>query len=1211
MNHNSHTYYQNHHDDDEGYDQLVVDEDEEYQEDLFLQKHYGPPRTIGGLGLVHDDDDDESDEDEDVYNANHSYHAAQNPYHGNAQSNNFHHGQSALSDSGEEEVEIYIEDEYNEMDMDHHNIQLLNGSLSVRSPFLDAIREEEDEEPVFANPSSYPSLGSGRHFQRLSNGGLKNGQINDGSGGFNPWNNNNSRQSSLSMALAEKHLQQKQEQQQQQQQQQQKQVREQGAMMIEQQQANFNSMNQNDDSKPRGPRPPLMLGRPRSNTSSLPRLTTGFDVPSSTTSTAAVASSTIDQDTMDVTTMDLVAKQNKAKDALRESQMSPENAIQDLEVKRVLEGSAALASATAAASLSKTAVPAVAASFSSSSSSPSHGGPQSTDSTPLPSSAALAVNAATITSTSDSKPFSSSNGADDKQVATASFGQDTQRSIDDFFGMVKSDLDKRIQEAIQEVEQKFLNRVQRLEQHTATLTGMPPPNINGDTTGDGSNNGDIIDLASLPKSTMDVMTQNPKGSLALRKEILSHVTEKVGDLDLRVNQMEVLVSYKLVDIESKVQDLHGAHNSIAQKVHQVAKSHKSNMQGVRAGDGVGEDTIAAEEARISAAMQPYREIDAQGNEAEAFLEPIDSDVDENSSNSHEGVVSIRERSARAGGSANGSSELVDASTAIVDLRKELRELGMRYQELNDGLLTDLMGQMRDAKLMLFQTVDEVDGRISKRVDRIEAEMHSKLLSEIEGRMQERVRAMEQTSARLEKCFDRMEGRLGALETVLASRRPRPESMYQLMQQQFQQHQHQHQHQSDSGVSGSFPQRAGTFSGFPSSPPSSGHMSVTSVLFSAEADINGDQGALSTTLTNGYNPSRGAIVSSPTESIYNSSQVKPIWMPSHNTSTSSSSSYAYKNLSTSVPLVASPLERGTVIGDRIGTIHPENISKVNHTPTTPVKDKFQNSIPITPIKERFQNLLAASSSSMTTPSGSTPSSSAAAAAVTTTTTTADQRSVGQASRLRRVSLSSFDANSLSALKPVRPTTATCSTTATAVTATPAALSIITTTTANTTSSHTPRSSNGSSASTRSNSSSSISSKGTSVSESSRSKSPEVKRPSSASSTRSTSSLLTAKLNSVGSNAGIGSGSGSGSSAGHSTTRTMQRAMTFDTLQSKSSISNSLSSSVSSSMSSPVMIKTNGNSSNSKPTQGPSSYRDLLHFWKAGGSANAKVSQGAAA
>ncbi|KAF9986461.1 hypothetical protein BGZ65_007515, partial [Modicella reniformis] len=695
MNRGTLTYYQNHVE----YDELHVDEEEEYQEDLYLRQHHGRPR-LGGL-VVHD-----NDSDDELYSSNHRHHGFHTSYHND--------GDGDGDDDDEDEDVIEVEDDYDEVDMDQHNIHLLSGSLSVRSPFLDAIREEEEEEPVFANPSSYPTLGTGKHFHRLSSG--------DGFGGWA------SKRSSLEIALAEKQLLQKQQQQHQQQQ-------EEMDSVEDDQQANFNNTNQSDGSKPRGPRPPLLLGRPRSNTSSLTKVTTGFDIPGASGTTNGK------QDTVD------------DKNTLRETQMSPENP----EVKRVLEGAAALASASTSTSKgseeNKTA-----------------------DSTPLPSSANGDASTNTVILSRSIGEIGVGPGPGPgpgvgagagveagvgagrgSTSPSVSFGQDTQKSIDEFFGMVKSDLDRRIQEAIQEVEQKFLHRVQRLEAHTATLAGAPP--------GESMN----LSEASKPGSLMESLTrplpadQNPGGSLALRKEILSHVTEKVGDLDLRVNQMEVLVSYKLVDIESKVRDLHGAHNTIAQKVHQVAKTHKSNMQGVRAGDGVGQDTITAEEERISKAMEPYRDIDSEGRGADAFVEPIDNDA------APEGVVSIRAR--RAGETAG---ELVDASSAIVELRQELNTLGMRYQELNDGLLTDLMGQMRDAKLMLLQTVDEVDGRVSKRIDRIEAEMHSKLLSEIEGRVQERVRAMEQTSGRLEKCFDKMEGRLAALETVLASRRPRPE-----------------------------------------------------------------------------------------------------------------------------------------------------------------------------------------------------------------------------------------------------------------------------------------------------------------------------------------------------------------------------------------------------------------------------------------------------
>ncbi|KAF9187823.1 hypothetical protein BGZ51_000995 [Haplosporangium sp. Z 767] len=1029
MEHSTPVYYEDHRND---YDQLVpIDEDEEYREDLFL-KHYNRPR-LGGLGLIHDDDDDS--ETGDDYSD--------------------HHNRANYQDDDDGDEELDDDDDYDELDMDQHGIHLLSGSLSVRSPFLDAIREEEGEEAVFTKPSSYPSLGSGRYLNRLSGEGVGS------------W----AKRSSLGMAIAEKQrLQQQQE-------------------ASDRQQSNFNNTNHNDGSKPRGPRPQIVPGRPRSNTSSLTKVTTGFDIsPSSTFAQGQDASE----------------KAKKDEHALRQSQASPESTMQDLEVKRVLEGATALTSSSASSLRGEI--------------------NNSAESTPLPSTASVNPNAHTISLSSSARDGNATSPGGQDYVV--SFGNDTQKSIDDFFGMVKSDLDKRIQEAIQEVEQKFLDRVQRLEKHTAALAGVPPeaallPESAG--TSDGPKPGSLMESLTRPLPAH----QNPGGSIALRKEILSHVTEKVGDLDLRVNQMEVLVSYKLVDIESKVQDLHGAHNSIAQKVHQVAKSHKSNMQGIRAGDGVGQNTIDTEEARISAAMQPYRDIDAHGNGASAFLEPIDDD-DEG-----EGIVSLR---APSGGKA--STDLVDASSAIVELRTELQDLGMRYQELNDGLLTDLMGQMRDAKLMLFQTVDEVDSRISKRVDRIEAEMHSKLLSEIEGRVQERVRAMEQTSSRLEKCFDKMEGRLGALETVLASRRPRPESMYQLLQQQIQQQQQQDE---ENGVS----PHAGTFAGFPSS-PSSGYRSVTSMLFSeadskpsetatqytrprrrtlAENGIYPDNTQLSrqdsydgplmmletdsmhSTLKSSsppsskshssYDRSAMVMVASPLEGFVTPAQARPVWSPSRGVPTTAVSSTSASTTS----MVSSPLERGTVIGDRMGTIHQEYTPRTSYVPSTPTKDKFS--------------------------SGSSMASSGKESD--------GQGSTGQGSRIRRVSLSSFDANSLSALKPVRPST----TAAAAEKST--STSIVTTMTTMTTM-------------TTQHSGDNDSHGNISVKSSS-------------------SSLLTAKLN--GSN-----GSGSSSSA----TKTMQRAMTFDTLHSQASAVSTITKTV------------------KAPVQGPSSYREILHFWKAGGSGN---------
>lgn len=442
MNHSEPVYY------DDRFDELAVDQDEEYREDMFLRRHYG-----------HSEDDDTEDEDDGFSNAYH--HQGPQDFH---------------LDDVNDEVEGY-EDEYDEVDMDQHNIQLLSGSLSIRSPFLDAIREEEDEEPVFTKPSSYPGPGSSRFLSRRSGDG------------YGVWS---ARNSPLGIAKDERNT------------------------ADDQQQANFNNTNQSDSGKPRGPRPPIQLGIPRSGTTSsspsLPKVTSGFAIPLPTVS-----------------------------QGIDDNQGLTESTIQDLEVKRVLEGAAALASGLSSAS---TAAPDL-----------GNGGggleTKSTDSTPLPS--VVSVNTLSHSS-------SSSRGVapdDSSSDPTVSFGQDTQKSIDDFFGMVKSDLDQRIQAAIQEVEQKFLQRVQRLEEHTAVLAGVPEdlPASSGDNGNyGGAKAGSLMESLTRPLPAH----QNPGGSLALRKEILSHVTEKVGDLDLRVNQMEVLVSYKLVDIESKVRRYTGA-----------------------------------------------------------------------------------------------------------------------------------------------------------------------------------------------------------------------------------------------------------------------------------------------------------------------------------------------------------------------------------------------------------------------------------------------------------------------------------------------------------------------------------------------------------------------------------------------------------------------------------------------------------------------------
>lgn len=431
---------------------------------------------------------------------------------------------------------------------------------------------------------------------------------------------------------------------------------------------------------------------------------------------------------------------------------------------------------------------------------------------------------------------------------------------------------------------------------------------------------------------------------------------------------------------------------------------------------------------------------------------------------------------------------------------------MRYQELNDGLLTDLMGQMRDAKLMLFQTVDEVDGRISKRVDRIEAEMHSKLLSEIEGRVQERVRAMEQTSSRLERCFDKMEGRLGALETVLASRRPRPESMYQLLQQQ------QQQHDEESDLS--YVQHAGTFAGFPSSPS---HRSVTSMLFSdmnAKADQSNNN-TLTARPRRALAESNSSSPDSPTPGSSDSGQeneegIMMLEVDDH-------SSTIKRQHAASKALMSSPLD-GFVSQAQAKPVWSSRAGRATASVPIPIPSRSEykpatSYVPTTSYisaKEQAEKMASGSGSSQ--PSSSMP---------------------GGSSRLRRVSLPSFDASSLSALKPVR-----AAVTAEDGRSTPP-VSTLTVTTSTTTTTTTI----------------------------------QGDRPSS--STGSVSSLTSKLKSSTSALSSPISPTGSGATA----TKTMQRAMTFDTMHSQATST----------------TKTSRTS-----VQGLSSYTELLHFWKTGGS-----------
>ncbi|KAI1309132.1 hypothetical protein EDD11_004143, partial [Mortierella claussenii] len=330
------------------------------------------------------------------------------------------------------------------------------------------------------------------------------------------------------------------------------------------------------------------------------------------------------------------------------------------------------------------------------------------------------------------QPLQESNGINNNTT-----GQ--QQSVEGMYQDMSQDLERRIQQAAQQGELQLADRVQRLEVQTGAAVAL-------------SNASDIMQYVETEEDRLlMVPSYHSRGSSTLRKEMLSNASQKIDELDDRVEQMESMVSYKLNDIEYKVQGLQEGHHRTTHAMDEASMSQQDST---------------------STEIQMYRP-----PQHDTMNEALDIDSNYNSNHSP------------------NSTALVDTST-IMELRQELQSFGMQYQELNDSLLTDLMSQMRDAKLMLYDSVDEVDKRLGMRVDRIEAEMHAKLLTDIENRIQERVRAMEHTSHRLERCFEKMEGRLGALETVLAStsRRQRPESAYQALQVQQQKEQQQKQQQ---------------------------------------------------------------------------------------------------------------------------------------------------------------------------------------------------------------------------------------------------------------------------------------------------------------------------------------------------------------------------------------------------------------------------------
>ncbi|KAG0218455.1 hypothetical protein BGX31_011613 [Mortierella sp. GBA43] len=297
--------------------------------------------------------------------------------------------------------------------------------------------------------------------------------------------------------------------------------------------------------------------------------------------------------------------------------------------------------------------------------------------------------------------------------AHSSHDMDRPATAEERYDEVRTDLDQRLQQAVQKMEQHFADRVQQLERRTSQKLGLEQAPEQG------------LDLDQGPLGMQQ--PNRARGAIATKNEILSNTSQQVDDLDTRVNAMEYLVSFKLHDIESKVQELHNGHSAMTHTMHQAGVPPNAKPSSVSEGD--------------------------LPNEMQRYQNPLPA------SNNNDDLAVIDKAS-------------------IIELRQELKAFGTQYNRMNDGLLSELVVQLREAKLMLYENVDQVDQQLGQRTDRIEAEMHAKRLSDIENRIQERVRAMEQTSVRLERCFDKMEGRLGALETVLSSKQPRSEAMYQ-------------------------------------------------------------------------------------------------------------------------------------------------------------------------------------------------------------------------------------------------------------------------------------------------------------------------------------------------------------------------------------------------------------------------------------------------
>ncbi|KAF9965057.1 hypothetical protein BGZ73_001615, partial [Actinomortierella ambigua] len=336
------------------------------------------------------------------------------------------------SDSDDSDDSVLVldeddEDEYREVEMNQllmednqqqpsHDIQLLSGSLSVRSPFLDSIQEEEDEGDSAFPPraiaaarlsSSVPTLSSMFMASASSNPSVSLKSLQRLTPDLDHITNSNSLNHHQHHGRSPA------------------QPSQPAAQGNQRHSTSPSALQPVLSERPRGPRPPMM-GRPRSN-SSLTRLLESDQESSNGTNNASHGHPR--------------DHSGSQKDDTTRPNSSMSDTVQDLEVKRVMEGHPAVADlATLAPSSSRT--------------------------------------AATASSASSTSNAGIGSG---QRSSSAHSNPDTQRSMDEFFGLVKHDLEDRIQQAIQAVEQKFLDRVHRLEERNALLAAAAAQN-NGQST---------------------------------------------------------------------------------------------------------------------------------------------------------------------------------------------------------------------------------------------------------------------------------------------------------------------------------------------------------------------------------------------------------------------------------------------------------------------------------------------------------------------------------------------------------------------------------------------------------------------------------------------------------------------------------------------------------------------------------------------------------